>query len=138
MLYPPGRDASGTAEKKRVTAAWLMAWAGFNRRKLIGVHQEYGLGFTKMAIDSLIERQCRGSTHKGEMLVGQHGEETAVWIGWDSLEENGTIIVDDKEEFWLLQVMGTSEVDSGKKGCFGSKRKKYLGLLHMGKWVYKF
>ncbi len=131
VLNPPGRDASGRAEK-RMTAAWLVAWAGFNRRKWIGVHQEYGLGFTKMAIDSLIERQCRGSTHKGEMLVGQHGEETAVWIGWDSLEENGTIIVDDKEEFWLLQVMTISEVDSGRKeDCFGFK--KNLGPLHMGK-----
>ena len=29
--------------------------------------------------------------------------------------------------------MGTSEVDSGKKGCFGSKRKKNLGPLHTGK-----
>ena len=66
------------------------------------------------------------------MLVGQHGEETAVWIGWDSLEENGTIIVDDKEEFWLLQVMTISEVDSGRKeDCFGFK--KNLGPLHMGK-----
>ena len=79
VLNPPGRDASGRAEK-RMTAAWL---AGFNRRKWIGVHQEYGLGFTKMAIESIKERQCRGSTHKGEMLVGQHGEETAVGIGWD-------------------------------------------------------
>ncbi len=78
-------------QMKRMTAAWLVAWAGFNRRKWLGVHQKYGLEFTK------IERQCRGSTHKGEMLVGQHGEETAVWIGWDSLEENGTIMVDDEE-----------------------------------------
>ncbi len=108
VLNPPGRDASERAEK-RMTAAWLVAWAGFNRRKWIGVHQEYGLGFTKMAIDSLIERQCRGSAHKGEMLVGQHGEETAMCIGWDLLEENGTtIIVDDEEEFWLLQVRAIS------------------------------
>ena len=66
VLKPPGRDASGRAEK-RMTAACLVAWAGFNRRKWI-------------------ERQCRGSTHKGEMLVGQHGEETADgihWIEWD-------------------------------------------------------
>ncbi len=79
-----------------------------------------------MATESLIERQCGGSTHKGEMLVGQHG--------WDSLEENGTIIVDDEEEkeFWLLQVMVTSEVDSGRReDCFGFK--KNLGPLHMGK-----
>ncbi len=86
-----------------------------------------------MAIESLLERQCRGSTHKGEMLVGQHGEETAVRIGWNSLEENRTIIVDDNEEFWLLQVMGISEVDSGRReDCFGFK-KKNLGPLHMGK-----
>ncbi len=78
VLNPPGRDASGRAEK-RMTAAWLVAWAGFNKRKWI-------------------ERQCRGSTHKGEMLVGQHGEETAVWMGWDLLEENGTTIMVDDEE----------------------------------------
>ncbi len=111
-----------------MTAAWL---AGFIRRKWIGVHQEYGLGFTKMAI----ERQCRGFTHQGEMPVGQHGEETAKWIGWDSLEENGTIIVEE-EEFWLLQVMAISEVDcSSREDCFGFKKKKYLGSLHMGKSI---
>ncbi len=118
VLNPPGQDASGRAEKG-MTAAWL---AGFNRRKWIGV-QEYGLGLTKMAMESLLERQCRGSTNQGEMLVGQHGEETAVWRGWDSLEKNGTIIVDDEDEFWLLQVMAISEVDSGRrKGCFGFKK----------------
>ena len=68
--------------------------------------------------------------------MGQHGEETAMWIGWDSLEENRTIIVDDKEVFWLLQVMGISEVDSGRReDCFGFK--KNLGPLHVGKlFVY--
>ena len=64
--------------------------------------------------------------------MGQHGKETAVWMGWDLLEENGTIIVDDEEEFWLLQVMGIKEVDSGRiEDCFGFK--KNLGPLHMGK-----
>ncbi len=127
MLDPPGGDTSGRAEKG-MTAAWLVAWAGFNRRKRIGVHQEYGLGFTKMATESIEERQYRGSTRKGKMLVGQHGEETAVWIGWDSLEENGTIIVDEEEEkIWLILVMVISEVDCGRRVS------KKLDPLHMGK-----
>ncbi len=55
--------------------------------------------------------------------MGQHGEETAMWIGWDSLEENGTIIIDDEEKIWLLQVMAISEVDSGRReDCFGFKK----------------
>ena len=41
----------------------------------------------------------------------------------DSPEENGTIIVDNEEEFWLLQVMAISEVDSGRReDCFGFKK----------------
>ena len=41
----------------------------------------------------------------------------------DSPEENGTIIVDTEEEFWLLQVMAIHEVDSGRrKGCLGFKK----------------
>ncbi len=32
VLNPPGRDASGRAEKG-MTAAWFVAWAVFNRRK---------------------------------------------------------------------------------------------------------
>ncbi len=52
--------------------------------------------------------------------------------GMDSPEENGTIIVDNEEEFWLLQVMGISEVDSGRReDCFGFK--KNLGPLLTGK-----
>ncbi len=130
VLDPPGQDASGRAEKG-MTAAWLVAWAGFIRGEWIGVHREYGLGFTKMAEESYIERQCRGSTHKGEMLVGRHGEGAAEWMGWDSLEENGTIIVEE-EEFWLLQVMAISEVDcSSREDCFGFQEKK-LDPLHMG------
>ena len=79
-----------------MTAAWLVAWAGFIRRKWIGVHQEYGLGFTKIAEESYIERQCRGSTHKGEMLVGQHGEETADGIHWKRM---GTSLLMTKKRF---------------------------------------
>ncbi len=79
------------------------------------------------------------------MLVGQHGEETAVWIGWYSLEENGTIIIDDEEKIWLLQVMVISEVDSGRREDYFGLKKIYpliielllgkgnLGPLHAGK-----
>ncbi len=66
------------------------------------------------------------------MLVGQHGEETSVWIGWDSLKENGAIMVDYEEEFWLLQVMAKSEVDSDRReDCFGFKKK--IGSFAYGK-----
>ncbi len=55
-----------------------------------------------------------------------------MWIGWDSLEENGTNIVDEEEEFWLLQVMAISEVDSSRREyCFGFMN--IMGPLHMGK-----
>ncbi len=91
VLNPPGRDASGRAEK-RMTAAWLVAWAGFNRRKWI-------------------ERQCRGSTHKGEMLVGQHGEETADGIHWKRM---GTSLLMTKKSFgcyksWQLVKLTVAE-----------------------------
>ena len=81
VLNPPGRDASGRAEKG-MTAAWLRVW----------IHQKIG-----------------------------------------------TILVDEKEEFWLLQVMAISEVDSGRReDCFGFKKK--IGSLAYGKiiWVFKF
>ena len=131
MLNPPGRDASGRAEKG-MTAAWLVAWAVYSTDKnglvvWFGIHQN---GKRKW-----IERQCRGSTHKGEMLVGQHGEETADGIHWKRI---GTSLLMTKKSFGCYKSWVQVKLTVAKRVVLVPREKKYLGPLHMGKWVYKF
>ncbi len=101
--------------------------------------EENGLVYIKSMVwdspiwqqESLIERQCRGSTPKGKMLVGQHGEETADGIHWKRM---GTSLLMTKKSFGCYKSWVQVKLTVAKRVVLVPRKKwvPYIWENHLG------